>query len=48
MEPDFEMKKRLWEMGRKAGDEHFLLFPHMFSKEILLKVLKSQECIVKS
>ena len=33
--------------GENAGYQHFLLFPTMFSKGFYLRVLKSQDCVVK-
>ena len=34
--------------GENAGYQHFLLFPTMFSKGFILKVIKSRDCMVKS
>ena len=34
--------------GENAGCQHFLFFPPMFSKAFLFRVVKSQDCVVKS
>ena len=34
--------------GENAGNQHFLLFPTVFSKAFFFGVLKSQNCVVKS
>ena len=34
--------------GENAGYQHFLLFPTMFSKSFFPRVVKSQDCMVKS
>ena len=33
--------------GENAGNQHFLLFP-VFSKAFFFRVIKSQDCVVKS
>ena len=34
--------------GENAGYQHFLLFPTVFSKAFLYRVVKSRECVLKS
>ena len=34
--------------GENAGHQHFLLFPQCFHKALLLGVVKSWDCVVKS
>ena len=34
--------------GENPGDQHFLLFPQMFSKDFIFKDVKSQDCVVNS
>ena len=34
--------------GENAGYQHFLLFPQMFSKAFIFKVVKSRDSVVKS
>ena len=34
--------------GENAGYQHFLLFAQPFSKGLSLRVLKSQDCVVKN
>ena len=34
--------------GENAGIQHFFPFPTMFSKALCFKVVKSQDCVVKS
>ena len=34
--------------GENAVYQHFLLFPQCFQKDFLFKVIKSQDCVVKS
>ena len=36
------------EKGEKAGYKHFLLFSTLFSKGFFFRVVKSQDCVVKS
>ena len=36
------------EKGENAGNQHFVLFPTMFSKGFFFKVVKSRDCLVKS
>ena len=33
--------------GENAGNQHFLLFPTMFSKGFFLRVVKRLNCVVK-
>ena len=34
--------------GEIAGYQHFLLFPQCFQKGYFLKIVKSQDCVVKN
>ena len=34
--------------GENAGYQHFLLFPTVFSKGLLFRVVKSRDCVAKS
>ena len=34
--------------GENASYQHFLLFPKVFSKDSFHRVVKSQDCVVKS
>ena len=34
--------------GENAGYQHFFPFPTMFSKDFFLRVVKSQDCVIKS
>ena len=34
--------------GENAGYQHFFLFPQCFQKGLHLKIVKSQDCVVKS
>ena len=33
--------------GDHAGNQHFLLFPKCFQKDSSIRVIKSQDCVVK-
>ena len=44
----FDRVKNIVGKGENAGYQHFLLFPQCFSKDFLLRVVKSQNCVVKS
>ena len=43
-----EMVENLVGKGENAGQQHFLLSPHFFSKGFIFKVVKSRHCVVKS
>ena len=44
----WEAKETLWKKGENAGFQHFLLFPKLFSKGFLYRVIKRHDCVVKS
>ena len=44
----FDRVENIVGKGENAGYQHFLLFPTMFLKGLFYKVVKSQDCVVKS
>ena len=48
MIPVFDRVENIVGKGENAGYQHFLLFPTMFSKGFLYRVIKICDCVVKS
>ena len=44
----FERIENIVGKGENAGYQHFPLFPTLFSKGFFFRVVKSQDCVVKS
>ena len=46
-DPEEEILRNTMEKGENTGNQHFSLFPSVFSKGSLLRVVKILDCLVK-